>query len=70
MVAKISTKAEVMQYISAQLDAAIPNLSTVHPADRTDIPGGVNRYTALAIKAMAELTFKNPTRVTDQFGKP
>ena len=59
LVAKLSTKDEVMQYISDQMDEAIPNLSTVHPADRTDVPGGVNRYTALTIKAMAEQELGN-----------
>ncbi len=29
-----------------------------------------NSYQIDPIKAMAEPTFKNPTRVTDQFGKP
>lgn len=59
LVAQLSTKEEVMQYISAELDKAIPSLSTVHPADRTDVPGGVNRYTALAIKAMADMELGN-----------
>ena len=65
LVAELSTKDEVMQYISAQMDAAIPSLSTVHPADRTDIPGGVNRYTALAVKAMAEQELGNYQAVAD-----
>ncbi|MCB0570158.1 MAG: RagB/SusD family nutrient uptake outer membrane protein [Phaeodactylibacter sp.] len=59
LVADLSSKDEVMQYIVDQMDAAIPDLSTVHPADRTDVPGGVNRYTALAIKAMAEQELGN-----------
>lgn len=65
LVAKLSTKDEVMQYISAQMDEAIPKLSSVHPADRTDVPGGVNRYTALAIKAMAEQELGNYQAVAD-----
>ena len=65
LVAKLSTKDEVMQYISDQMDAAIPNLPTIHPADRTDVPGGLNRYTALALKAMAEQELRNYQAVAD-----
>lgn len=65
LVAKLSTKDEVMQYISDQMDEAIPSLSTVHPADRTDVPGAVNRYTALAVKAMAEQELGNYQAVAD-----
>ncbi len=65
LVAELSTKDEVMQYISEQMDLAIPHLPTVHPADRTDIPGGVNRYTALAVKAMAEQELENYQAVAD-----
>ncbi|MCO6477769.1 MAG: RagB/SusD family nutrient uptake outer membrane protein [Phaeodactylibacter sp.] len=59
LVAELSTKDEVMQYISELMDESIPNLPTIHPADRTDVPGGVNRYTALAVKAMAEQELRN-----------
>ncbi len=69
LVAELSTKDQVMQYISEELDKAIPSLSTVHPADRTDIPGGVNRYTALAIKAMAEQELGNYQAVANATGE-
>lgn len=65
LVAELSTKDEVMQYISQLMDESIPHLPTVHPADRTDVPGGVNRYTALAIKAMAEQELGNYQAVAD-----
>lgn len=50
---------EVMEYISLQMDEAIPLLPNVHPNQRTDIKGGVTRSTALAIKAQANLEMKN-----------
>lgn len=52
--AEVSSRDEVLRYISAEMAAAAPALSTVHPADRTDITGGVNRYTALAMKARVD----------------
>lgn len=53
------TKNEVMQHIIAQMDEAIPNLPDMRPNQRTDIRGGVTRYTALAVKALANLELKN-----------
>lgn len=65
----LSTKDEVMQHISDQMDAAIPALPNVHPSDRTDIRGGVTRYTALAMKALANLELKNYQGVADATGQ-
>lgn len=65
LVTPLSTKEEVMQHISDMMDDAIPNLPAVHPADRSDIPGGVTKYTALAIKALANLELKNYQAVAD-----
>ena len=65
----LSTFEEVMQHISAQMDEAIPNLPSVHPNQRNDIPGGVTRYTALAIKAMANLELKNWQVVANATGE-
>jgi starch-binding outer membrane protein, SusD/RagB family len=62
---EVSTKDEVMQYISDQMDEAIPMLPNVHPNQRQDIRGGVTRYTALAIKALANLELKNYQGVAD-----
>ena len=59
LVAGLSTKDEVMQHISDQMDEAIPFLPNMHPNERTDIPGGMTRYTALAIKALANLELEN-----------
>jgi starch-binding outer membrane protein, SusD/RagB family len=65
LVADVSTKAEVMEHISAQMDEAIPALPNLHPNERTDIRGGVTRYTALAIKALANLELENYQAVAD-----
>ncbi len=65
LVAELSSKQEVMQHISDQMDEAIPDLPDKHPNQRTDIPGGVTKYTALAIKAMANLELENYQAVAD-----
>lgn len=65
LVGKLSTKDEVMQHISEQMDEAIAHLPAVHPNQRTDIKGGVTKYTALAIKALANLELKNYQAVAD-----
>ncbi len=65
LVAELKTKDEVMQHISAQMDEAIPNLPEVRPNERVDITGGVTKYTALAIKALANLELKNYQAVAD-----
>ena len=54
-----------MQHISDQMDLAIPNLPAMNPNKRTDIKGGVTRFTALAIKALANLELKNYQAVAD-----
>ncbi|MCG2460101.1 RagB/SusD family nutrient uptake outer membrane protein [Flavobacteriaceae bacterium F89] len=64
----IPTKAEVMQHISNQMDEAIPLLQDLRPNERTDLPGGVTKYTALAIKAKANQELKNYQAVADATG--
>jgi hypothetical protein len=49
----VSNKAEVMQYIVAEMDEVISNLPAVSPNERTDVKGGITRFTAYAIQAMA-----------------
>ncbi|MDP3314105.1 RagB/SusD family nutrient uptake outer membrane protein [Lutibacter sp.] len=58
LIAPVSSKAEVMQHISNQMDEAIPVLLDVRPNQRTDIRGGATKYTALAIKALVNLELK------------
>jgi hypothetical protein len=60
---------EVMQHVSAEMDDAISFLPSVHPNERTDITGGVTRYTALAVKALANLEAKNYQAVADATGE-
>jgi hypothetical protein len=69
LVMEVSSKEEIMQYISDQMDEAIPNLVDLHPNQRADIPGGVTKYTALAIKALANLELKNYQAVADASGQ-
>ncbi len=63
-----SSKEEVMQWISDQMDMAIPNLPDQRPNQRTDIPGGVTKYTAYAIKALANQELENYQAVADATG--
>jgi starch-binding outer membrane protein, SusD/RagB family len=63
--AELSTKDQVMTYISTQMDEAIPMLPSIHPNKRTDIPGGVTRFTALAMKALANLELRSYQAVAD-----
>ena len=58
-------RAEVLQHISDLMDEAIPVLPNMRPNQRTDIPGGVTRYTALAVKAMANLDLENFTEAAN-----
>jgi hypothetical protein len=51
------------------MDEAIPFLPDSRPNERTDIPGGVTKYTALAIKAMANLEMENYQGVADATGE-
>ena len=67
--AETSSKEEVMQYISDEMDAAIPDLQNARPNQRTDLPGGVTRHTALAIKAMANLELGNYQAVANATGE-
>lgn len=69
LVANLATKDEVMKHISEQMDEAISLLPAVHPNKRTDIPGGVTKYTALAVKALANLELKNYQAVADATGE-
>jgi starch-binding outer membrane protein, SusD/RagB family len=65
----LSTKDEVMKHISDQMDEAIPALPALRPNERQDIKGGVTKYTALAMKALANLELKNYQAVADACGE-
>ncbi|AYN66408.1 RagB/SusD family nutrient uptake outer membrane protein [Euzebyella marina] len=68
-VTSVPTKEEVMQHISDQMDEAIPLLPNLRPNERTDLPGGVTRYTALMVKAVANQELKNYQVVADAAGQ-
>src|SRR5690606_7085918 len=65
---EVSTKEEVMQHISDQMDEAITDLPEMHPNERIDIRGGVTAYTAMAMKALANLELENYQAVADVTG--
>ena len=65
LVASLSTKDVVMKHISDQMDEAIPLLPALNPNERSDIRGGVTKFTALALKAQANLELKNYQGVAD-----
>lgn len=66
---ELSSFEEVMQHISVLMDEAIPLLPNVRPNQRSDIRGGVTRFTALAVKAMANLELKNYPAVAESTGQ-
>lgn len=66
---KLSTKDEVMQFISDEMTEAVKVLPDMHPNQRGDIKGGVTKYTALAIKALANLELKNYQVVAEATGE-
>ena len=66
---ELSSKDEIMGMISTWMDEAIPLLPAVHPKERNDVPGGVTKYTALALKALANLELKEYQKVADATGE-
>lgn len=66
---EVSSYEEVMQHISQQMDEAIPFLPNVHPNQRSDVRGGITRYTALAVKAMVNLEIGNYPAVAEATGE-
>lgn len=68
-VTSVPTKDEVMQHISDQMDEAIPLLLDMRPNERTDLPGGVTRYTALMVKAVANQELENYQAIADAAGQ-
>ncbi|WP_282115710.1 RagB/SusD family nutrient uptake outer membrane protein [Cellulophaga baltica] len=68
-VTSVPSKDEVMQHLSDQMDEAIPFLLNLRPNERTDLPGGVTKYTALQIKALANQELKNYQAVAEATGE-
>jgi hypothetical protein len=67
--APLSSKEEILHTISTWMDEAIPYLPALRPNERTDIPGGVTKYTAYAIKALANLELEEYQIVADATGE-
>ncbi|TRZ43664.1 RagB/SusD family nutrient uptake outer membrane protein [Robertkochia solimangrovi] len=65
LVTELPTKEEVMQHISDQMDEAISLLPDMRPNERLDVPGGVTKYTALAVKALANQELANYQEVAN-----
>lgn len=61
----VSNKAEMMQYVVDEMDEVISLLPDMHPNKRTDVPGGVTKYTALAIQALAYQELEDYQGVAD-----
>jgi len=61
----VSNKAEIMQYIVDEMNEAIPLLPDMNPNKRTDIRGGVTKYTAYALQAIAYQEMKDYQRVVN-----
>lgn len=66
---EVPSQEQVMQHISDQMDEALQFLSDVHPNQHADFPGGVTKYTALAVKALANQELKNYQVVADATGQ-
>lgn len=60
---QMQTKDEIMTWIKEEMAEASTKLLDVHPAQRTDLRGGITKYAALAIKALAEQELKDYTAV-------
>ncbi len=65
LVTELTSKEDVMQMISDEMDEVVSALPNMHPNERSDIRGGVTKYTALALKALANLELKNYQNVAD-----
>ena len=64
----VTPREQVLQFITAQMDEAIPHLPDLRPNERTDLYGGVTKYTAYAIKALAQLELQDYSGVAQSTG--
>lgn len=62
------SKDAMMEYVIAQMNEAIPVLLDERPNERTDIYGGITRYAAMALKAMAYQELENYQEVANVTG--
>jgi hypothetical protein len=66
---EVATKDDLMEWISDQMDEATPFLLDVAPNQRQDLPGGITKYTALTVKAIANLEIEDYQSVADATGE-
>lgn len=65
----VPTKDEVMEFIAKDMDDVESKLPDLHPNKRTDVPGGITKFTALAMKALSSQELKQYQKVADATSK-
>ncbi len=65
---QVLPKDDIMKWIKSEMEDASSKLLDLHPNQRTDLKGGITKYAALAIKAMAELELKDYNAVAATTG--
>lgn len=65
---QMQPKDSIMTWIKTEMNDASAKLLDVHPSQRTDLKGGITKYGALAIKAMAEQELKDYNAVAATTG--
>lgn len=65
----MQTKDDIMDWIKTEMADAATKLLDMRPNERTDLKGGVTKYTALAVKAMAEQELKDYNAVAATTGE-
>ncbi len=66
---ELVSQEEAYQYIVDEMERVKGALPAVHPSERADIPGGVTRYTALAVEMLANLELKQWNKVASNAGE-
>lgn len=64
----MQTKDEIMDWIKTEMADASSKLLDMRPNERTDLKGGVTKYTALTVKALAEQELKDYNAVAATTG--
>jgi len=62
------TQTDSYQYIVDEMERVKDQLPAVHPSERTDIPGGITKFTALAVEMLANLELKNWDKTAENAG--
>ncbi|HQX41136.1 MAG TPA: RagB/SusD family nutrient uptake outer membrane protein, partial [Niabella sp.] len=64
----VLSKDDIMKWIASEMGEAASKLVDERPNQRVDLKGGITKYTALAIKAMAEQELKDYAAVASTTG--